>query len=684
MIRNFFRRAPAKRFKLHLLILSGMLAVNLLSAQDPAILEKIPLHERWLFPTLIIKTDTAFSVLSENRYKTIKNHFPAENIKEQWSLAAEIKGGNGIKSHQIHDFYDHPLHTHHRGAKMDLSYNQNQISFYGQAYFQQQNQVAQRKSHSQNFLSEDLYEFRISEGDLQENRSTAEAMAAVVYRPDSIRSFTVAYTFAYLDQKYISSDLNHIFLGNFASEEPPLTDPLSKVIFIPDTETRIRDSHTATVDFTQKFRKQNANLRTSITAGYTGLSRSIDHPEYIFDVDRDRPDHMYHRSFQLESTPVKHLRPSLSYQKTSKNGPLIEIGFQPDFSWQKGTSASDSLHITTGNWVDQKEVYQKIHFFRALYSGYLNYSGIIGKLHYSAFLDFEYMNQMLKLTDPYHYNIFDRPGQSAFRIDRAGIFPSLDLTYSFNPYNHLIIGAARDIHHPSPDLMFPFLYRQNHGMYHLGNPALQPEYSKNAGISFLKILGRNKFKLTGFYHDREDAIFPIRTIKDRKWIQSVANSGKWRTAGAALLTQIEVGSFSRITLGGSIYDFSFRGEESGILDSDQRIQWNLNGKMILFPRHSFQLNMEMHLHSDAVYFQGHTKNTYLYNSAIRYQPKQLPGWRFDLTLLDIFGSIRSDFDLWAQPIFSPQKSYHQESISGSGPFLELKASYHWKGGSIGF
>src|SRR5690625_418437 len=88
--------------------------------------------------------------------------------------------------------------------------------------------------------------------------------------------------------------------------------------------------------------------------------------------------------------------------------------------------------------------------------------------------------------------------------------------------------------------------------------------------------------------------------------------------------------------------------------------------------------MEMHLHSDAKFFQGYSRKTSLYNSSIRYQPKRLPGWSFDVYLLDIFGSAGSDFELWAQPIFSPQTSFNEESISGSGPIFELRASYRWE------
>src|SRR5690625_7619913 len=101
-----------------------------------------------------------------------------------------------------------------------------------------------------------------------------------------------------------------------------------------------------------------------------------------------------------------------------------------------------------------------------------------------------------------------------------------------------------NIHRPSANLMFPFLYIISHEIYHLGNPALQPEYSKNLETSFLKIMRGNKLKLTGCYHDREDAILPIQTIKDRKWIRSMDDGGKWRAKGATLLGRMACRSFA--------------------------------------------------------------------------------------------------------------------------------------------
>lgn len=676
--KTFFSHIPPWGFKIHLLILmTGMLTVNVLFAQDPAVMENIPLHQRWLFPRINIKTDTSLTASSEEHNKNTGIQLSSGTTEDGWAVNANIKAGNSVKSKQIPSYHNHPLNTNRRGGGIDLHFKNSKITFLGQGSISDQNQMANRKERTQIFLSEDLFEFHHTEGDLHENINATKASATLIYRPDSVRSLHTSYHFSYMDKKWSAIERSHIFLNDLESEEPPMTDPLSDVIHIANTEGRIRDSHIARIDFTRRWKEKNADLQASIITGYMGQSRSIDHPEYLFDLDRDRPDHMYHRSYQLENSPVKYLRPGLAYQKTSKNGPLIEIGFQPDFSWQNGTSESDTLHAPTGNWVNQKDASQGVDFFRALYSGYLNYSGQTTKLHYHISLDIEYMNQMLELTDPGHFNIFDRPGQSAFRIDRAGIFPALQLTYSFRPENHLILSAERNIHRPAADLMFPFLYRRSHTMYHLGNPALQPEYSKNLEASFLTFMGKNKFKLTGFYHDQEDAILPIQTIKDQKWIRSMVNGGKWRAIGANLLARIECGSFSRLTLGGAIYDFSFRGEESGIHDSNQEIQWNVVSKIELFPQHSFRVFMEMHLHSNAKFFQGHSRKTSLYNSSFRYQPKRLPGWRFDVSLLDVFGTAGADFGLWAQPFFSPQKSFHEESISASGPIFELRASYQW-------
>src|SRR5690625_6024425 len=80
MIRqNIFRQIPSQKCIIRfLIILSGMLTVNLMSAQNPAIMENIPLHQRWLFPIPDIKTDTSLSTSSEEQNKNIGIHLKSE------------------------------------------------------------------------------------------------------------------------------------------------------------------------------------------------------------------------------------------------------------------------------------------------------------------------------------------------------------------------------------------------------------------------------------------------------------------------------------------------------------------------------------------------------------------------------------------------------------------------------
>lgn len=673
----FFKRFAAQKIKALLLIpaFTVMTGLSSLLAQNPGEAWNLPHRSLWLLPPLALKTDTVFFLFRDDLHDPGKNLFPAEKTPDRWAIEAKIRGGSGLKARKMHDFDGHDLRPESRGAKVNVSYRKDRFSFYGKADYDLQNRSATRKARSRIYLSRDLYEFHVSEGNLREKQTAAGAVAAMSYRPDSLRTLSAAYSFSYLHRQHSSADLHHIFAGDFTSDEPGMTDPFSRVVYSPDTETGIGDAHRITIFAARKNKDRDADFKAELSAGYTGLSRSTDHAESTFDADRYRPDHMYHRSFQLESTPVKDLRPSLTYRKKSQNGPLIEIGLQPRFIWQEGTSVVDTLHISSGNWVPEKESDQEISFSRSIYTGYLNYSGETGPFHYHASLDFEYMSQMLKLSNPFYYNIFDRPAQPAFRHDRAGIFPRLELCYIFNPRNMLSLKAGRDIRHPSPRQMLPFLYQRNDQMYHLGNPALKPEYIKSAEISFTKTAGRQKLKITGFRTMTDEAIFPVRIIKEKKWIQSLANHGTLRATGGSMHLQIQAGSFSRFTFGGSVYDLKIRSGETDPSAGRKKTHWNLNGKMDLFPERALSARVEMQLHSGTIFFGGYSRSTYVYHSRILYRPKHRADWHFDLSLSDILGSAGADIALWAQPASGDGVSDHQERISGTGPIFELKASF---------
>lgn len=672
----FFKRFAVQKIKVRLLILAftAMMGGSSLLAQSPEESWNLPRRSLWLLPPPALKTDTFFFLFQDDRYRVGKKILAAENAHDRWIVAAKIRGGSGLKVGAMHDFDGHHLRPESRGARVNVSYQKNRFSFYGKADYDLQNRTATRKARSRIYLSRDLYEFHVSEGNLREKQRAIGACAAMSYRPDSLRTLSAVYSFSYLHRQHSSADLYHIFAGDFASDEPRMSDPFSRVVYSPHTETNIADTHRITIFASRKNKDRDSDFKAELSGGYTGLSQSTDHPAYTFDADRHRPDHMYHRAFQLESTPVKDLRPSLTYRKKSQSAPLIEVGLQPWFMWQKGNSAVDNLHISSGNWVREKESDQEISFSRSIYMGYLNYSGETGPFHYHASLDFEYMSQMLKLSDPLYYNIFDRPAQPAFRHDRAGIFPRLELRYIFDPRNTLTLRAGRDIRHPSPRQMLPFLYQRNDQMYHLGNPALKPEYIKSAEISFTKTAGRQKLKITGFRTMTDEAIFPVRIIKENKWIQSLDNHGTLLATGGNMHLQILAGSFSRFSFGGSVYDLKIRSVETDPSSGRKKTHWNLNGKMDFFPERTLSVRIEMQLHSGTTFFGGYSRSTYIYHSRILYRPKHRAGWHFDLSLSDMLGSARADILLWTQPASIGGVSDHQERISGTGPVLELKAS----------
>src|SRR5690625_5865621 len=94
MIRqNIFRQIPSQKCIIRfLIILSGMLTVNLMSAQNPAIMENIPLHQRWLFPIPDIKTDTSLSTSSEEQNKNIGIHLFSDSRSEEHTSELQSRG----------------------------------------------------------------------------------------------------------------------------------------------------------------------------------------------------------------------------------------------------------------------------------------------------------------------------------------------------------------------------------------------------------------------------------------------------------------------------------------------------------------------------------------------------------------------------------------------------------------
>ncbi|MBB6112606.1 Outer membrane receptor proteins, mostly Fe transport [Mucilaginibacter lappiensis] len=108
----------------------------------------------------------------------------------------------------------------------------------------------------------------------------------------------------------------------------------------------------------------------------------------------------------------------------------------------------------------------------------LNYKEIIG----SAYAQFESkiskFNYLLGLRSEYtHIGIDDRNDIYNNKKDYARLFPTVNMTYSFNDATMMQLNYSRRISRPSLQLIYPFVELTNLNSQYIGNPNLNPAYT---------------------------------------------------------------------------------------------------------------------------------------------------------------------------------------------------------------
>jgi outer membrane receptor protein involved in Fe transport len=127
--------------------------------------------------------------------------------------------------------------------------------------------------------------------------------------------------------------------------------------------------------------------------------------------------------------------------------------------------------------------------------------------------------------------------------------------------------------------MTPFLYREHYKVYVVGDPALEPEYLTSFELAFSNKAGKHNINLTGFYHGTDNAVFRVNTVyeKENVLIRSYTNSANTRATGLELAMNFEAGSFARLLISSSVYNYCVEGDIFGYKENNRSTNWSLKG-----------------------------------------------------------------------------------------------------------
>ncbi len=197
--------------------------------------------------------------------------------------------------------------------------------------------------------------------------------------------------------------------------------------------------------------------------------------------------------------------------------------------------------------------------------------------------------------------------------------------------------------------MAPFLYRRHQEVFEMGDPLLEPEYSWNADLSYGRLLGKHNMTLTGFVRSATNAVYRVNRLdynlanKGGVLLRSFTNAGSHLALGGELGFNFDILSKVKLFMGGSLYQFSVKSNETLFGDQSEKssINWDTKANLTWNIAKPLKFNVDYSYKSQSVTPQGEDLEFQMMNVALNYTPEKLQGWNFFAKILDVFGTNQS-------------------------------------------
>jgi outer membrane receptor protein involved in Fe transport len=591
------------------------------------------------------------------------------------SVNGTIGGSPWSNSQDTYSGYEMTDNRYSSGV--NLMYGKDKFLFYGGFNISDKN-VNGMRSGDARILDESqvgpngeaVYRHMVASGERPEWYESYSANAAMDFKISESSQLSTSYTYGNRTEGRSAFYIYNNFFGDKDKNELAGVPVDNKWIYNPNTDNRYGKFHTFNIDFTHNFDKMTA-LTTSFAYENSNLSRELDNYNYEYDPLTDQTGNELLHYNQTDETPLEGYRFAIDYVKEYDDGSTLGFGLQPQFFDIEG-----SFNYKDSN-VAVPEFENGIDMTRGIYAGYIDYSGSIGKLKYIAGLRLEYTNQVMKVDNPDYFTIFNAPSKDTFKVQQLDYFPTFHADYELGETSKLNLAASRRISRPPIKNMAPFLYRRHLEVFVVGDPNLEPEYTNNIELGYDKKIGKQKINLTGFYRGVNNAIFRVNTIYEEELvlIRSYTNAGNTKSLGLELNANFVAGEFATFFLGGSLYNYSVKGDIFGYKEDNSSTNWSLKGNVNMDLSEQFIFSTDFDMKSATVTAQGQNDMFYMANIALSYAPKRASNLNFTLKGLDILGSNDTGLDTKAFNSSSQEIFYQETQYLRVGPIVEFGFSY---------
>lgn len=578
---------------------------------------------------------------------------------------------------EVTDKYsNYALNDNRFGGGLNLIYLNNELAMFGGFNYNKRNVNGSRVGDARLLQSDGSYYHMVAGGERPEWYENYSANIGMDYNLTENSTFSASYFYGNRTDGRSAFYVYNNFFGDINKNIIDGIEPDNHWVYNPNTDERSGIFHSGNIDFSQKF-EDKSELKLSFLYEHSELNRALDNRDFDFNKPDDQVALLQRHFKESDNTPLDGFRLSVDFQKKLDNGNELGMGFQPQFVKQAGGFNYDTLNVASGAWGTNAQFNNYVDMSRAVYAGYIDYSGKAGNLNYIAGLRLEYTDQAMEIENPDYLNIFGRPTKPLYEVNQLDWFPTVHLKYVLNEKDALIFAASRRINRPPTKNMAPFLYRRHYEVYEVGDPELKPEYLTNFELSLDKKLGKQSIILTGFYRGTDNAVFRVNTVYDveKVLIRSYTNSGNVKAMGAELNANLIAGKFAKFFVGGSLYNFNVQGDVFGFKEDNHSTNWSLKGNANFLLTKELKFTVDLDMRSATVTTQGRNESSFISNVALNYIPKKLKGWDFSAKVLNLFNTNQDALNTRAFDTSGTQIFYQEVEYDRFGPIVEFSVSY---------
>jgi iron complex outermembrane recepter protein len=299
-----------------------------------------------------------------------------------------------------------------------------------------------------------------------------------------------------------------------------------------------------------------------------------------------------------------------------------------------------------------------------IYAGYLIFRNMEQRFSYMAGLRAEYTNTEIWQDYGLKSGFLDADGfvparDTVTTSNYLSLFPSLYLNYELTENQDIQASYSRRIRRPRIGSTMPFLNAQDFYNLRLGNPYLEPAFTDNYEINYIRAWESYMVTAGVFHRQTKNSLTRLFVPFAQGALVTWTNANTRDATGVEFINYLQINSNFDATLTANYYHSIISGELEGISFSNESYSWTLSllGNMNI--PNWFRLQMSANYWGPRVVPQGQINSVFTMNLGLRRNVLNNQG-TLSFNVTDLFNTRKFSMET-TSGAFYQQRDFYRES-----------------------